>query len=48
MQPVVERYLYVEGKKPSAMEESAREMREGLEALRQEIAALRGQLGQSS
>ena len=40
--------FYVEGKKPSAMEENAREMREGLEALRQEIATLRAQLGQSS
>jgi len=40
--------FYVEGKKPSAMDESAREMKEGLEALRQEIALLRAQLGQSS
>lgn len=40
--------FYVEGKRPSATEESAREMKEGLEALRQEIAALRAQLGQSS
>ncbi|WP_263419396.1 DUF421 domain-containing protein [Terriglobus albidus] len=40
--------FYVEGKKPSPMEESAREMKEGLEALRQEIAVLRAQLGQSS
>jgi len=40
--------FYVEGTKPSAMEQSAREMREGLEALRQEVAALRAQLGQTS